>query len=158
VPVFDVSDFEPLQIEQVTQPGLVLPIVDGEEAFLCLQDGDALSAVFLSGEWGFCSDRLESLSGRRGLHIPSVSIRADLGSMVADAIPYGALVRSPGVYGVRTLRHVPGGFNQAVTVPINGGEPQFAPDAIRVAFTKWEIGKVIDDNWVRLWSVEVPAQ
>jgi hypothetical protein len=154
--MFDIADCEPLHIEQVSAPGLLLPISEDDGPILCLADNDSIAAVFLSGEWIHHSDKVGKLSNRKGLFVPNVSVRVDLESIAEDsASTVGAIVRSPGVYGVRTHRIVPGDFTQKVIVPIAGQAPQFAPDAVRVAFTKWEVGKMVGDDWIRLWAVDL---
>lgn len=152
--LFDIATCEPLRVEQINVQGYLKPIELGDEPFLALQDGNALSAIILGGEWKFHSAPVTTLSNRKGLFIPEVSIRVDLDSMVLDdGAPVGSLVRSPGVYGVRTHR-AGNGLTQRVIVPIDGVSPQFTPDAVRVAFLKWEIGRVVDDSWFPLLPVD----
>lgn len=156
MPLMDIGDCEPLYIQDVTSPGLMLPIKpkDDAEAFLFLQEGEGISAVFLSGQWAFHSDVVSKLSGRQGLFIPGVSIRVDTDSILPEVSHSGAVVRSPGVYGVRARRESGNGFTQNVTVPIAGGVPQYQQDALRVSFTRWQIGRTIDGEWVNLWTVD----
>lgn len=151
--LFDIAACAPLRVEQIDVQGFLKPIESDDEPFLSLQDGDALSAIFLGGEWRFHSSPVAQLSNRRGFFIPDVSIRVDLESMIIDEGAVGVIVRSPGVYGVRTHR-AGNGLTQRVIVPIDGVAPQFAPDAVRVAFPKWEIGRVVGDSWFKLLEVD----
>ena len=158
MPLYDIAEWEPLWIEQVATPGLFLPAAGHEEACLILPVADGLAGIFLNGEWQFHCAPVPELSGRKGILVPDVTVKVEYESMTEDdGGVRGVVVRSQGVHGIRAHRQPQGQFGQNVVVALNGADPQYVADAVRLAFPKWEIGKQIDDEWVSLWPVEAAA-
>jgi hypothetical protein len=156
--LYDIAEWEPIWIEQVAAPGLFLPAAGHDEACLIVPVNEGLAGIFLNGEWPFYCSPMAELSGRKGIFVPNVVVKVEFESMVEDnGDGRGMVVRSQGVHGVRAYRKPQGQHGQNVVVALNGGNAQYAANAVRLAFPKWEIGKQIDDEWASLWSVDVAA-